>query len=138
MNIIIALQAKANQGKSTTISLLRPMMARLGYAEIFFQSHGKDFIAVFEHPVTKHRIGITSAGDTLDLVTKRLTELIAHGCSICVCAARTSGGTVEAIENLSGYAHMYVPKTSAVTEEEQDAANDHDAETLLREIEKRI
>ncbi len=65
-------------------------------------------------------IGITSSGDTFDLVHDNLEALINDGCKLCVCACRTydryGQGTNAAIDTfLPNYQKQYIDKTVAVT-----------------------
>ena len=89
MNTIIALRGKGNSGKSTTIRLLYDILLQDGFQLIQsnFQIEGGDFIAVYSK--MSNLIGITSSGDTYDLVYDHLQNLLNSNCNICVSACRT-------------------------------------------------
>lgn len=133
---IFALRGRGNSGKSTTIRLLHSLFVQNGY-QIFsttFNPQGGDFRTIF----TKKGklIGITSSGDTFDLVHDNLEALINDGCTLCVCACRTydryGQGTNAAIDTfLPNYQKQYIDKTVAVTSAQEQHANQNDAQTLF-------
>lgn len=131
MGRIIALQGRANSGKSTTIHLLPAILLAHGYSRVagMYQNHGGDFLDVFENG--KQRVGVTSSGDTHDLVRDRLTDLVNAKCDVCVCACRTFGGTHTAIDNFTGYTPQYVQKNYAATPAQELAINTVDVNNLF-------
>jgi phage tail sheath gpL-like len=80
---------------------------------------------------SKQRVGVTSSGDTYDLVHDRLTDLINAKCDVCVCACRTSGGTHTAIYNFTGYISHFEQKTYAATPTQEPIVNAADANKLF-------
>ena len=135
MGRIIALQGRANSGKSTTINLLPTILLAHGYSRVagMYQNHGGDFLDVFENG--KQRVGVTSSGDTHDLVHDRLTDLVNAKCDVCVCACRTFDrvppGTVAAVNSFSGYTPQFVPKTIATSVAQEPIVNAADANTVF-------
>jgi hypothetical protein len=115
MNTIIALRGRGNSGKSTTIRLLYDLLLQNGYQIIRsnFNVTGGDFIAVFSK--NGKLIGVTSSGDSYDLVHDRLEELVNDNCNICICACRTFDrvppGTNAAIIEFANYLNQFVEKT---------------------------
>ena len=136
MNTIIALRGRANSGKSTTIGLLFGLLGQNGYQPEWRNTAGRDFIAVF----TKNgqRIGVTSSGDTYDLVHDRLEELVNDNCSICVCACRTRGGTNEAIIEFTNYSNQFEKKMIDENGTTQATTNMNDAKKILSIIDSMI
>lgn len=133
---IFALRGKGNSGKSSTIRLLHGLFVQNDYQIISttFNPKGGDFRTVFGKK--GKLIGITSSGDTFDLVHKNLEALINDGCTFCVCACRTydryGQGTNAAIDTfLPKYQKQYIDKTVATTAEQEQQANQNDAQTLL-------
>ncbi len=131
MSRIIALKGRGNSGKTTTINMLPNILLANGYSRVagMFQQHGGDFLDVFENG--KQRVGITSSGDTYDLVHDRLTDLINAKCDVCVCACRTSGGTHTAIYNFTGYTSHFEQKTYASNPAQEPIVNAADANKLF-------
>jgi len=138
MATIIALRGRANCGKSETIRILPELLVQNGYQQIRSNlgTH-VDFTAVLEKNRTL--VGITSAGDTFDLVHDSLQELIDDGCEICVCACRTHDrgghGTNAAIDTFAEYQKRYVEKTIS---SDHAQANRADAQRILDEIENLV
>jgi energy-coupling factor transporter ATP-binding protein EcfA2 len=137
-NKIIALRGRGGSGKTTTIHMLPAILTSNGYTQVpnMYQNHGQDFLNVYEKGTT--RVGLTSSGDTFDLVNDRLTGLVGHGCQICICACRTYDrippGTIAATQNFPKYQNEYVDKTYANGTNNQLIANQNDAATLFRRI----
>lgn len=131
MSRIIALKGRGNSGKTTTINLLPNILLANGYNRVagMFQQNGGDFLDVFENG--KQRVGVTSSGDSYDLVHDRLTDLVNAKCDVCVCACRTSGGTHTAIYDFTGYTSLFEPKTYAVSPAQEPTVNASDANKLF-------
>ena len=135
---IIALKGRRDSGKTTTIKLLPNILTLNGYTQVpnKFKNYGDDFLDIYANGSKK--VGITSSGDTFDLVNDRLTDLVNEKCDICICACRTADrkppGTIAATQNFSGYSNEYVLKTYAVGSNNQQTANQNDAQTLFSNI----
>lgn len=138
MGRIIALQGRGETGKTTTIKLLPAILQANGYIPVagMYQNHGNDFLDVFENG--KQRIGVTSSGDTHDLVFDRLTDLINANCDICICACRTFDrtppGTVAAVRSFPTHVPQFVKKTIAGSIAQQPTVNATDANTIFNMI----
>ncbi|MBF2707468.1 hypothetical protein [Flavobacterium soyangense] len=140
MNTIIGLRGKGGSGKTTTIGKLFELLEKNGY-EIQSSSFGKigiDFKAIL---IKKNiKIGLSSWGDSYDLVFNALKELMDDECMICVCACRTydriNPGTNAAITQFTNYKHKFIEKTVANNTITIDEASSKDADVLFAEIEK--
>ena len=135
MGRIIALQGRAQTGKTTTISMLPDILRANGYHQVagMYQNHSPDFLDVFDNGVKK--VGITSSGDTYDLVHDRLTDLVNAQCDVCICACRTYDrippGTVAAVNSFQGYIPQYVPKTITASVAQEPIVNANDAHIIF-------
>lgn len=138
MNTIIALRGRGNSGKSTTIRLLYDLLLQNGYQIISsnLNTVGGDFVAVFSK--NGKTIGVTSSGDTYDLVHDRLDELVNSNCNICLCACRTFDrvppGTNAAIIEFKNYSNQFIEKTIDDNDTTQAGTNLSDARKLLSTI----
>lgn len=140
MNIIIGLRGKGGAGKTTTIGKLFELLKKNGYEieSSSFVAIGTDFKAIlFRNNI---KIGISSWGDSYDLVFNALKELMDAGCTICVCACRTydriNPGTNAAITQFKNYKHQFIQKTVADNTTSIGDASSMDADILFAEIEK--
>ncbi len=117
MGKIIALQGKANSGKSEAITILATILKQNGYQSLAgsFKQYGKDFKEVFTNGVII--VGVTSAGDDYRRVHDRLKDFVNQGCDVCICACRTADrkppGTIAAAKSFAGYPAKFVKKTVA-------------------------
>ncbi len=133
---IIALKGKANSGKTTTIHLLPTVLLANGYHQVSQQPipPAGDFEAVFENPIKKIKLGVTSRGDTHDAVHNALDAFVNAGCDTCICACRTKDrvppGTNAAVNSFPTHPPQFVPKTLALIAA-QPAVNANDANTLF-------
>ena len=138
MSRIIALQGRGNSGKTTTINMLPTILVANGYTQVpgMYQQHGADFLDVYENGII--RLGVTSSGDTYDLVHDRLIDLINAGCTVCVCACRTRDnippGTIAAVNSFPGYIPTFIQKTYAATPAQEPVVNAADANTVFNAI----
>ena len=104
-NTIIALQGKSYTGKTSTIREFRNILkeAYSVFNEQVFEEN-KDIKTIIEitHNGEKVKIGIESMGDPYSrLVTEKLKDFISAKCDIIICACRTSGMTVNVINQVA-------------------------------------
>ena len=138
MKKIIALRGKGGSGKTTTINLLPSILNNHGYSQVenMYQSHGADFLDIFEKNGIK--VGITSSGDSFDLVKDRLDDLVKESCDVCICACRTFDrrppGTNAATKRYSDYKTYYLEKEYASDSLARSKANASDAQKLYEMI----
>jgi hypothetical protein len=135
MQKIIALRGKGNSGKSTTIRILHDLLLQNEFRQVSsnLKAEGGDFIAIFSK--NEKYIGITSSGDTYDLVHQHLLELVNAKCDICICTCRTFDrippGTSTAILEFTNLDNLFIEKTIDNYEATQSATNERDAQNLL-------
>jgi energy-coupling factor transporter ATP-binding protein EcfA2 len=136
---IIALQGKANSGKTTTIHLLDGLLQKSSYKPLpdARKTFGADFQDVYHSP-SGDLIGVTSCGDTYDAVKDRLQDLVKWKCILCICACRTYDrmppGTVAATKSFPGYATEFIKKTVSSNPSNHGTDNAIDADILFRKI----
>lgn len=143
---IIALKGKGSCGKTTSIGYLhQDLLSKYTSIETTFSKVGSDFISVFD--INGEKVGISSKGDTYDDVMGDLKKLISKGCEFLICACRTydrknSQGVVKgsntAIDKLTEFEPIRIPKTIAGNASEREGCNKKDANRLLQEINNRL
>jgi hypothetical protein len=76
--LILALKGKGGSGKSTTIRLLRELLIDRGYSsfETYCNPETYDFVDILSNGT--HTIGLTSSGDTYDILDRMLNILSPH------------------------------------------------------------
>lgn len=138
---IIALRGAAGSGKTTTIRLLYKMLEANNY-EIDETSYREeketgDFRAVFK--INGKLIGIVSSGDNRAIVESNFRYLIEKkNCTICICACRTFGRTIEAIEKFTQYDIEYISKSVKEGTEQRLNANQQDAHILFNRLQELV
>ncbi len=137
MSRIIALRGRGGSGKTTTINMLPAILVLNGYHQVpvMYRQYGSDFLDMYENGQVI--VGITSSGDTYDLVYERLTDLVNANCNVCICVCRTRDnvhpGTIAAVNCFPGYTATFVQKSYAIAAG-QAIANATDASTLFQTI----
>lgn len=139
MKKIIALRGRASSGKTSTIRLLPAFLLANGYSLIDGSMPPPtkgDFSAIFEKGEMK--IGVTSAGDSHDLVHIPLKHFVDKGCDVCVCACRTCDrgprGTNLAVNSFPSYPPQFVDKTIAPSQPQEPVVNQADARIVFSRI----
>ncbi|WGK68689.1 hypothetical protein P0082_09390 [Candidatus Haliotispira prima] len=116
MGKIMALKARGNEGKTTTIKILYNKYLKENYRVIHYRGPEDikdpgDILAVVK--IDETVVGITSAGDTYDDVFSHLNTLInEYSCTVCVSASKTRGGTHDAFYKYeTDYEIEFIEKT---------------------------
>lgn len=100
---IIAVYGPSNQGKSGTIKkIIDEISNKYPRASVKILIDGGDRKVVIT--IGKVKIGIESQGDPGSRLEESLIDFANVKCDIIICATRTSGATVEAVNGLS---HLY-------------------------------
>lgn len=98
---IIALQGRANSGKTGTIRYVFELLKQHASSEPEVLKNGCDIAAVMTVNCTK--IGVESQGDPEIRLKESLEYFVQAKCSIIVCSTRTSGMTVDWVKAVPGY-----------------------------------
>ncbi len=130
MKTLIAVRGVANRGKSASIknayALLKAAHPSATVEEMFI---GADITVVMT--VSGVKVGIESQGDPNSRLFKSLDRFVNIGCKVIICATRTSGKTVHAVNALARqYEIKWLDKPNDPNAHEQEAAN----ATVAREI----
>ena len=138
MKKIIALKGKGNSGKTTTIRKLYTKFIenKFEVVETNFNIAGGDFTAVFK--INDKPIGMTSSGDTYDLVSGNLQKQVDANCEVCICACRSfdrsKKGTNKAISKFEDYESEFIKKSVETNVDKRDEVNSSDALKILNRI----
>jgi esterase/lipase superfamily enzyme len=139
----IALKGRGDSGKSTTLAQLYFRLLDNEAFSLLHTTYTKpkwDFRAVFE--IWDLKIGITTKGDTYDIVTDDLKWFQKEGIDICICACRskdmTDKGTNSAVREYTDSPPNYILKTVAHKEEDFEKANKKDSERLFTALDRLI
>ncbi len=143
---IIALQGRANCGKTSVITKLYLLLCSLYQKEFYVNiNQVGDFGAIFK--IQNHIVGITSVGDNESELEKAFSIFKDKGCELCVVCCRKkhndnkSKECVEAhakLENTEivwyNKAHLEFYNTKYNAGKEMNAINEIQAKVLLEEI----
>jgi len=132
-----ALYGAANVGKSATIKKVFALLTdAFPNASVQTIHTGNDITVIIEiHGVF---IGIESQGDPGSRLAESL-ERFKVKCSIIVCATRTRGGTVTAVENLQPeFTVIWYQKISEPNENLRDRNDKAMAQTIFNQIQNAI
>jgi hypothetical protein len=122
-NVVIALRGVANQGKSSSIKQAFDLLKqKLSIDSISHEITGADIRAVLT--IGNVKIGIESQGDPGSRLIESLKLFTSLGCQIIICATRTRGATVKAVQDLNpNYTITFINKIGENDVSKQSAAN---------------
>jgi hypothetical protein len=137
--LIIALKGKANVGKSHTIKLVSD----------FLLSNYKNLKIVSKIPsnidisiiidISGIKIGIESQGDPGGRLSESLIQFLEMNCDIIICATRTRGQTVNAVNKLnSSHNIIWLNQVIETNITEQKNSNIKMAQIILSKIDNII
>jgi predicted kinase len=135
---LIALRGVANSGKSTTVKrVFGSLKSRHKDAVMNHGKFGRDFRVVLTiKRVVK--IGIESMGDPNSRLAASLELFVKEGCKVIICATRTRGQTVDAVNNLAKrYEVTWFEQVRSASSKHQ-ASNAAMARRIFRAAEKAI
>ena len=133
MKKVIALRGCSNIGKSNTIKKSYELLSTK------YPNAGKDHeisdvdirVILTIHGV---KVGIESQGDPGGRLAKSLRLFVNFGCKVIVCATRTRGQTVDAVNELeSSYEILWIEQIS-VKISDQESSNLGMAKRIVKEI----
>lgn len=135
MRTILALMAKASQGKSHTMRILHHLLindSNFDLIETNLTEGRIDFYSYFQYKNIK--IGITSCGDAYKYVSEGLKFLISRNCSICICTCRSFGMTHDAIKEFTDFNNEFFDKKTTENKSLELQLNTEDATILYNRI----
>lgn len=139
MKKVIALRGVAKVGKSQTIRkaydllLVQYPSAQRGCLII-----GKTDVRVIL-TIDGVRIGIESQGDPNGRLKASLDLFVQEGCQVIVCATRTSGMTVEAVNRLEGSYNLFWFDQVVEPQPSEQASRNHQMATrIVEEVKQAI
>ena len=135
MKTIICLSGTSEIGKTSSI---RAIWKRLNIEnQPPLHQSADDICAVV--PFCNQTIGIASQGDPCSEQEKWLEELVTLGCEIIVCASRTKGSTVSAVETAAKkgkYVTIWFSPFYSADFNNTNILNDYTAEAVIGLIRK--
>jgi len=112
---IIALYGRANVGKTTALKLVLAALENRPNATGIRRIDLTDVLAIIT--IGDLKIGIETQGDPTGRLPESLDLLIREGCHIIICATRTRGQTVDAVNARARPEDIvWIPKISAANE----------------------
>jgi hypothetical protein len=135
---VIALKGISNVGKSQTIKKVYELLLKIyPSAKIEKKFIGVDITVVLS--IGEIKIGIESQGDPNSRLRNSLAYFVEINCQIIICATRTYGQTVDAVNKLEGsYEIKWVDQTVKPILAEQEYSNGLVAKHIVEEVEKAI
>ncbi|OBU10610.1 hypothetical protein [Morganella psychrotolerans] len=119
---IYALQGRGNCGKTSTLKeIFNQLKAKYPNAIINIINENSDI--TIELNINGVKIGIESQGDPNSRLETSLLHFVSVNCDVIFCAVRTSGMTVQWVNNCSNTHNIeFIPKHSSSNEHAQTNA----------------
>ena len=136
---VIGLRGKRNVGKSQTIRKVYDLLkSRHKNVKEEHKILTKVDVRVVL-TINRAKIGIESQGDPSSRLEKSLRLFVKVECTVIVCATRTRGQTVKAVEKLQpDYELLWLEQDVRLSVSEQEASNNAMAQRIVGEVEKAI
>jgi len=136
---VIGLRGKRNVGKSQTIRKVYDLLkSRHKNVKEEYKSLAKVDVRVVL-TINRAKIGIESQGDPSSRLEESLLLFVKVECTVIVCATRTRGQTVKAVEKLQpDYELLWLEQDVRLSVSEQEASNNAMAQRIVGEVEKAI
>jgi predicted kinase len=134
---LLALWGTSNSGKSTTIKRVYGLLrSKHKDAEIIHSKFGRDFVVILL--IKGKKIGIESQGDPNGRLGSSLERFVREKCNVIICATRTRGQTVDAVNDLAKrYKVIWFEQVKSISSKHQ-ASNHAMAREMCRAAENAI
>ena len=135
---VIALRGIGNVGKSQTIrKVYELLLTKYPDAIIEDSKIRVDIMVVLK--INGVKIGITSQGDSNERLANSLKYFLEVDCRIIICATRTYGQTVDAVDNLhKTYKVIWIDQKVEPITSKQESINLEMAKRIIEEVEKAL
>ncbi len=127
-----------NTGKTTTIKKVYEVLKRSHPNSVVREILNRKEITIIII-IDDVKIGIESQGDPNSRLEESLKTFVEAGCDIIICATRTKGMTVDAVNRLAGRYHIeWLDKQDEPRPADQNPANDEFAQRIVESIESEL
>ncbi len=130
MNHIVALSGVGNSGKTTTINEVFTLLQSKYPAAITNIIIQRVDIKVIM-TINGKKVGIESQGDPNSRLEKSLACFVNANCDVIICATRTSGMTVDWVNNYKSTHKIDFISKSRVPQSQQAAQNSQSAQQII-------
>ena len=138
MKKAIALKGKSKIGKSQTIRTVDELL-RLKYpGAIVEHEYGTRVEVRVVLSINGVKIGIETTGENIKRINESFDLFVNLGCEVIICATRTTGKTVIAVNALPGYEVVWLEQRAQSNPVEQVLGNLAMARQIVEETEKSI
>lgn len=136
---VIALRGVAKIGKSRTIKRVYDLLkSKYKSATREYEKISATDVRVVL-TINGAKIGIESQGDPGGRLEESLSLFVKVACTVIICATRTRGQTVDAVDKLQpSYEVVWLQQNVKSIASEQEASNDAMAKRILGDVEKAI
>ena len=138
MKKAIALKGKSKIGKSQTIRTVDELLrAKLPTAEVEHEHRTRvELRGVLS--INGVKIGVESTGENIGRMQSSFDLFVSLGCEVIICATRTTGKTVNAVNTLEGYEVVWLEQRAQSAPFEQVLSNLAMARHIVEETENSI
>lgn len=138
MKKVIALRGKGKIGKSTTIRTVDELLRKkYSTAKVEHEYRTKvELRAVLS--INGVKIGIESTGENIRRINESFELFVRLGCEVIICATRTTGNAVAAVNKLPGYDVVWLEQRAHSDPVERLFSNLAMARHIVEETEKII
>lgn len=138
MKKVFALKGRRNLGKNQTIRTVDELLrAKYPTATVEHEHRTKAELRVVLS-INGVKIGVESTGGNSERMQSSFDLFVSHGCDVIICATRTTGKTVNAVNTLREYEVVWLEQQVQSAPFEQVLSNLAMARHIVEETEKSI
>ena len=138
MKKVFALRGRRNVGKSQTIRTVDELLrAKLPAIKVQHEHRTRVELSVVLE-INGVKIGVETTGENIGKIQSSFDLFVSLGCEVIICATRTTGKTVNAVNTLQGYEVVWLEQRAQSAPFEQVLSNLAMARHIVEETEKSI
>ncbi len=138
MKKVFALRGTSNRGKTQTIRTVDELLrTKHPGASVEHEYRTRAELSVVLG-INGVKIGIETTGENAERIRQSLDQFVTLGCEVIICATRTSGKTVKAVEALPGYEIVWLERPAQSDPMERIFSNLAMARHIAEETEKSL
>ena len=138
MKKLFAFRGTSKRGKSQIIRTVDELLRKKFPSAIVEHEHRTPVELRVVLTIDGVKIGIETTGENITRIKESFDLFVSLGCEVIICATRTKGQTVTAVETLAGYEVVWFERRAQSDPVERLFSNIAIARQLVEEVQKAL